>query len=74
MDTIEVGVRGMTCAHCVNAVTEEVGAVTGVETVTVDLQPEGTSTVTITATAPVDPDALAAAVAEAGYEVADLTQ
>lgn len=74
MDTIEVGVRGMTCGHCVNAVTEEVGTVTGVDTVTVDLQPEGTSRVVITASAPVDPDALAAAIAEAGYEVADLTQ
>ena len=30
-------VVGMTCDHCVRAVTEEVGAVTGVSQVTVDL-------------------------------------
>lgn len=70
MDTIEVGVRGMTCSHCVNAVTDEVGALPGVESVTVDLQPEGVSAVAITTSAPVAQDAIAAAVAEAGYELA----
>lgn len=70
METIEVGVRGMTCGHCVNAVTDEVGALPGVESVTVDLQPEGVSTVVITASARVAEDAIAGAVAEAGYELA----
>lgn len=70
METIEVGVRGMTCGHCVNAVTDEVGALPGVESVTVDLQPEGVSTVVITASDRVAEDAIAGAVAEAGYELA----
>ena len=38
-------IDGMTCAHCRRAVTEEITAVTGVESVTVDL-PSGTVTVT----------------------------
>ena len=39
-------VTGMTCAHCQRAVTEEISAVAGVESVTVDL---ATGTVTVTA-------------------------
>ena len=62
-----VAVTGMTCAHCVAAVTEELSAVPGVEAVAVDLVVGGTSTVTLTTTAPLDPAAVAAAVDEAGY-------
>ena len=57
-------VSGMTCAHCQRAVTEEITAVAGVETVTVDL---ATGTVTVTADQPVDRADIAAAVDEAGY-------
>ena len=60
--TFSVG--GMTCEHCRRAVTEEIAAVDGVETVTVDL-PSGT--VTVTADRPVDRADIAAAVDEAGY-------
>ena len=60
-------VSGMTCSHCVNAVTEEVAALPGVTDVEVDL---ATGQVTITSDRPVDPAAVAAAVDEAGYEVA----
>ncbi|GAB3454559.1 heavy-metal-associated domain-containing protein [Kineococcus endophyticus] len=63
------GVSGMTCAHCVGAVTEEVSALPGVESVHVDLVPDGTSTVTVTATSPLEESAVAAAVDEAGYEL-----
>ena len=59
-------VQGMTCAHCVRAVTEEVSAIPHVTTVAVDL-PAGV--VTVTSDAPVDTAAVEAAVAEAGYEV-----
>ncbi|WP_380174769.1 heavy-metal-associated domain-containing protein [Kineococcus sp. DHX-1] len=62
-------VSGMTCAHCVSAVTEEVSALPGVESVHVDLVPDGTSTVTVTATSPLEESAVAAAVDEAGYEL-----
>ena len=63
-------VTGMTCQHCVNAVRTEVGALDGVSSVDVDLVPGGTSTVTLTVDTPVDDVAVAAAVDEAGYEVA----
>ena len=57
-------VTGMTCAHCQRAVTEEIAAVDGVESVTVDL---ASGSVTVTADRPVDRADIAAAVDEAGY-------
>ncbi|MGW4566072.1 heavy-metal-associated domain-containing protein [Streptomyces sp. NPDC004561] len=57
-------VTGVTCAHCVRSVTEEVSRVAGVESVTVDL---ATGSVTVTASQPVDRANNAAAVDEAGY-------
>lgn len=68
--TITVGVQGMTCAHCVNHVTQEVSAIPGVTDVSVELVNGGTSQVTITATEPISDEAIAAAVDEAGYTVA----
>jgi copper chaperone len=59
-------VTGMTCGHCVSAVTEEVGALPGVTEVEVDLASGG---VTVTSDRPVDDEAVRAAVEEAGYEV-----
>jgi copper chaperone len=60
-------VVGMTCGHCVTAVTEEVSQVPGVTTVDVDLASGGMD---IISDAPVDEEAVRAAVEEAGYEVA----
>jgi copper ion binding protein len=60
-------VIGMTCAHCVAAVTEEVGRLLGVTAVDVDL---ASGRVTVTSDGPLDDVALAAAVDEAGYAVA----
>jgi copper chaperone len=60
-------VVGMTCAHCVNAVTDEVSAVPGVTAVQVDLP---TGALTVAGDTPVDEAAVRAAVEEAGYEVA----
>jgi len=57
-------VTGMTCAHCQRAVTEEIAAVNGVESVTVDL---AGGMVTVTSCQPVDRADIAAAVDEAGY-------
>jgi copper chaperone len=67
MTTTTFIVTGMTCGHCVAAVTEEVMKVDGVSSVQVDLE---TGSVTIESDAPVDPIAFAEAVDEAGYEVA----
>lgn len=63
MSTQTYAVEGMTCAHCVAAVREEVGQVPGVSSVDVDL---AAGTVTVTGE-PVDTVAVAAAVEEAGY-------
>ena len=43
---------GMTCEHCVNAVTSELGGLGGVSGVTVDLVPDGISLVTVASDAP----------------------
>lgn len=59
-------VTGMTCAHCQRAVSDEIAAVDGIETVTVDL---ASGTVTVTAGRPVDRADIAAAVDEAGYSL-----
>jgi copper ion binding protein len=66
MATSTYTVSGMTCGHCVNAVTEEVSRLEGVTEVQVDL---ATGAVTVTSAAPLDDAAVAAAVDEAGYEV-----
>lgn len=59
-------VTGMTCAHCVASVEEEVGGLPGVTDVEVEL---ASGRLAVTA-AEVDDAAVRAAVAEAGYEVA----
>ena len=59
-------VTGMTCGHCVASVREEVSEVPGVESVDVDL---ASGRVVVTGENLSD-DAIAAAVDEAGYEVA----
>lgn len=67
--TTPVVVTGMTCGHCVAAVTEELSAIPGVTDVAVDLVAGADSPVTITTEGPVTQDAIAAAVDEAGYTV-----
>ena len=59
-------VSGMTCSHCVNAVTEEVTKIPGVTDVQVDL---ASGAVTIASESGVDDNAVKAAVDEAGYEL-----
>ena len=70
MTTQTYPVVGMTCAHCVAAVTEELTALEGVTAVSVDLVEGGTSTVTVDSSQPLDPALVAEAVDEAGYAVA----
>jgi len=55
-------VEGMTCDHCVQAVTREVAAVPGVESAAVDLAAR-----TLTVIGDVPREAIAAAVEESGY-------
>ena len=59
-------VEGMTCGHCVAAVTEELRHLAGVTAVEVDL---AGGIATVTSDVPLDPGAVAAAVDEAGYSV-----
>ena len=65
--TRTITVTGMTCGHCVAAVQEEVGRLPGVQGVEVDL---ASGRVTVESDAPLADEVLAAAVDEAGYEVA----
>jgi copper chaperone CopZ len=67
MATKTYTVTGMTCAHCVNSVNAEVRQIPGVSDVQVDLATGG---VTVISEQPLDDDAVAAAVDEAGYELA----
>lgn len=60
-------VTGMTCAHCVASVTEEVSEINGVTAVDVDLP---TGRVTITSEHELDESTIRAAVSEAGYQLA----
>lgn len=60
-------VTGMTCAHCVASVDSEIRTVPGVTDVRVDL---AGGTVTVDSDRPLDDAAVAAAVDEAGYQVA----
>ena len=66
MATVAYPVTGMTCEHCVRAVTEEVGGLDGVSAVTVNLVTGGTSQVMVTSAAPLPQEAVAAALDEAG--------
>lgn len=66
MTTTTYAVTGMTCEHCVHAVTEELSGLDGVSQVEVDLVPEGESKVTVTSEAALTAGAVAAALDEAG--------
>jgi copper ion binding protein len=67
MSTSTWNVTGMTCGHCVAAVTEEVSAIEGVESVEVDLE---TGAVVVIAASDPTREQMAAAVEEAGYALA----
>ena len=68
--TVTLPVVGMTCGHCVQAVTQELTAIDGVRDVAVELIPDGTTLVTVTSSAPLDDAAVRAAIDEAGYDIA----
>ncbi len=67
MTTSTYQVSGMTCGHCLQAVTNEVKKIEGVTNVEIDLE---SGSVRVESEAPVDEAAFRAAVDEAGdYEV-----
>jgi copper ion binding protein len=68
MTTTTYTIKGMTCGHCVTAVSGELGELAGVRDVRVDLT---AGTATVTSDRPLDPQAVRDAVDEAGYEVVD---
>ena len=66
METLTYTVPGMHCGHCKHAVSGELSAVAGVESVDVDLE---SKLVTVVGSR-LDDAALRAAIDEAGYEAA----
>ena len=72
MSTQTFPVTGMTCGHCVSAVSSELKEIPGVADVTVDLLAGGTSSLTVASDSPVSQADVAAALDEAGdYQLAD---
>ena len=63
----EYHVTGMTCGHCVQAVTGEISGIAGVSAVEVDL---ATGRVLVTSDGPLRPEDVSEAVVEAGYQLA----
>jgi copper chaperone CopZ len=65
---IVLRVEGMSCGHCVSAITAAVQPLPGVASVAVDLA-AGTVTVVGSADGVLDPDAVSAAIEDSGYDV-----
>ena len=68
MTTATYQVTGMTCDHCVRAVTTELVLLEGVRSVDVDL---AQGAVTVTSDGPLDRDEVREAIDEAGYALED---
>ena len=70
MTTTTYAVTGMSCEHCVNAVTTELGSLDGVSAVTVDLVADGNSQVTVASDRLLSEEEVIAALDEAGgYQI-----
>jgi copper chaperone len=71
MTSASYQVTGMTCEHCVHAVTGELKNLDGVTGVTVELVPGGRSAVTVTSERALPAGVIAAALDQAGeYQLA----
>ena len=66
MITTTLKVTGMSCEHCVNAVTSELTGLVYVSAASVGLVPDGVSLVTVTSSGPLADDDVRAALDEAG--------
>lgn len=60
-----VKIKGMSCQHCVNAVTKALGGIDGVKDVQVSLEK---AEAVFTETKPVDPETIREVLKKAGYE------
>ncbi len=67
MSTQSITVEGMSCDHCIHAVTEELVKIDGVSNVNVIINPDGPSNVDFDADTEIAVADLAAAIDEAGY-------
>ena len=67
--TTTYGVTGMTCGHCVQAVSSEVREIPGVRDVEVALVEGGTSTVRVVSDGPLPTETVREAIDEAGYQL-----
>ncbi|HDQ39756.1 MAG TPA: copper chaperone [Desulfonatronum sp.] len=61
-----ITIKGMSCQHCVSAVTKALSGIDGIQDVQVSLEKDQA---TFTETRPVDPEVIRTAVKKAGYEV-----
>ena len=61
-----IKINGMSCKHCVMAVTKALSALDGIENVSVDL---ASGTATFDEVKPVDASVIAEAVKKAGYDI-----
>ena len=63
-------VTGLSCQSCVNHVTEAISGLAGVQRVSVDLEPKGTSTIHVEASRLLSDDEVAVVLAdEGGYSL-----
>lgn len=65
-------VNGMTCDHCIRAVTDELMALEGVTSVVIDLHSGSSSRVTVSSAAALLDADIAGAIDEAGYDIAGI--
>lgn len=66
MTTQTFAITGLTCEHCVGAVTSELSVLAGVRDVQIDLVADGVSTLRVTADQALTDDEVAVALDEAG--------
>jgi len=72
MTTVSYQVAGLTCGHCVDAVSGELHDITGVCEVSIHLDASGASTMTVTSAAPLEREQVVAALDDAGdYHLVD---
>jgi copper chaperone len=73
MSTQTFAVTGLTCGHCVGAITSELSVLAGVTDVQIDLLVEGVSTLRVTTDKDLTDGEVAAALDEAGeYKLASI--
>jgi copper chaperone len=73
MSTQTFPITGLTCGHCVGAITSELSVLAGVANVQIDLVVDGTSTLRVTTDTELTDDEVAAALDEAGeYKLASI--